>query len=134
MAQYLGSCHCGGVRFEIDTDQPLGPYFRCNCSLCSRKSAVMGAAPRSALRLTAGADLLGTYRWNTMEAEHHFCRRCGIYTHHVMRGETQTVGLNMACIEGFDVFALGEVEVGDGRQWSLVPRDDGAGAAADTLS
>jgi hypothetical protein len=38
-----------------------------------------------------------------------------------MRGETTTVGLNMACIEGFDVFALGEVQVGDGKnEWSVV--------------
>ena len=127
MAKYLGSCHCAGVRFEIDTDQPLGPFFRCNCSLCSRKGAVMGAAPRDSLRVTQGAELIGTYAWNTHEAQHHFCKVCGIYTHHVMRGETATVGLNMACIEGFDVFALGEVPVGNGRdEWSLV---QGHGAA-----
>ncbi|MBC7941121.1 MAG: GFA family protein [Chitinophagaceae bacterium] len=120
MTKHLGSCHCGGVKFEIDTEQPLGPFFRCNCSLCSRKGAVMGAAPRSALTLTAGADLISTYTWNLHEAQHHFCRVCGIYTHHAMRGETQSVGINMACIEGFDVYALGDVEVGNGKNWSLV--------------
>ncbi len=121
MAKYIGSCHCAGVRFEINTDQPLGPYFKCNCSLCSRKSAVMGAAPRDSLRITQGADLISTYTWNTHEAQHYFCKVCGIYTHHVMRGETTTVGLNMACIEGFDVFALGQVQVGNGKEeWSLV--------------
>ncbi|MBC7940613.1 MAG: GFA family protein [Chitinophagaceae bacterium] len=120
MTKHLGSCHCGGVKFEIDTEQPLGPFFKCNCSLCSRKGAVMGAAPRSALTLTAGADLISTYTWNTHEAQHHFCRVCGIYTHHAMRGETQSVGINMACIEGIDVYALGDVEVGNGKNWSLV--------------
>jgi hypothetical protein len=119
---YRGSCHCGAVRFEIETEQPLGPYFRCNCSLCSRKGAVMGAAPRDTLRLAAGEDLIATYSWNSLEAQHYFCKVCGIYTHHIMRGETTTVGVNMACIEGFDVFALGEVEVGDGKGgWSVVP-------------
>ena len=127
MAKYFGSCHCKAVRFEIETEQSLGPYFRCNCSLCSRKSAVMGAAPRESLRVTTGAEELGTYTWNTHEAQHYFCKVCGIYTHHVMRGETTTVGLNMACIEGIDVFALREVEVGDGKNsWSLV---QGASAA-----
>ena len=121
MTQYLGSCHCGGVRFEVETEFPLGPYFRCNCSLCSRKSAVMGAAPRTALKVTAGQELLSTYTWNTHEAQHYFCKVCGIYRHHAMRGETMTVGLNMACIEGLDVFALEEVQVGDGKnEWSLV--------------
>lgn len=38
-----------------------------------------------------------------------------------MRGETTTAGLNVACIEGLDPFALGEVPVGNGRdEWSVV--------------
>lgn len=120
MKTHLGSCHCGTVRFEIHTDEPLDPYFRCDCSLCARKGAVMGEAPRAALRVTAGADKLGTYTWNTGEAQHHFCSVCGIYTHHVMRGCTDRVGVNMACIESVDVFAVGPVQVGDGKSLSLV--------------
>jgi hypothetical protein len=126
MTKYKGSCHCRGVRFEIETEQPLGPYFRCNCSLCSRKSAIMGAAPRESLQVIQGQELVSKYQWNTLEAEHFFCKVCGIYTHHFMRGETQTAGVNMACIEGFDIFAIGEVEVGEGKNWSLV---SGASAA-----
>jgi hypothetical protein len=81
----------------------------------------MGAAPRSAFSLTQGQDLVSTYTWNTHEAQHYFCRVCGIYTHHVMRGETTTVGLNMACIEGVDVYALENVSVGNGKEeWSTV--------------
>jgi len=120
MNTYLGSCHCGTVRFEIRTSEPLDPYFRCNCSLCARKGAVMGEAPRAALRVTAGADKLSTYTWNTGEAQHHFCSVCGIHTHHVMRGCTDRVGVNMACIEGVDVFDVGPVQVGGGKSLSLV--------------
>jgi hypothetical protein len=120
MSKYLGTCHCGGVQFQIETEHPLGPYFRCNCSLCSRKGAVMGATPRTSLQVTQGAELLSRYQWNTMEAEHFFCKICGIYTHHFMRGEVQTAGVNMACIANFDVYALGDVEVGDGKDWSVV--------------
>lgn len=121
MTKHLGSCHCGSVRFEIGTDLPLGPYFRCNCSLCARKGAIMGGAPRSSLKVTHGNEFITTYSWNTHEAQHYFCSRCDIYTHHVMRGETVTVGVNMACIEGCDVFSLPGVTVGNGRdEWSLV--------------
>ena len=61
------------------------------------------------------------------EAQHYFCKVCGIYTHHVMRGETETIGLNMACIDGFDIFALSAVPVGNGKdEWSVVL---GGGAA-----
>lgn len=87
----------------------------------------MGAAPRTSLKVTAGENLLSMYTWNTREAQHYFCKMCGVYTHHVMRGETTTVGMNMACIEGFDVFALGEVQVGDGKnEWSLIKSAGGA--------
>ena len=120
MSHYRGSCHCHAVKFEIQTDEPLDPYFRCNCSLCSRKGAVMGQAPRSSLQVTQGLDDLSVYRWNTQEAEHFFCKHCGIYTHHVMRGATDYVGVNMACVQGVDVFAVGEVVVGGGSKLSLV--------------
>lgn len=60
-------------------------------------------------------------RSRSHDARHHLRRVCGTRTHHLMCGETTSVGLNMACIEGVDVHALGEVEVGDGRNgWSLV--------------
>lgn len=122
MKTWKGSCHCASVEFEVATDEPLGPYFRCNCSLCSRKGAVIGAASRAALRVTKGAEALNLYQWNTREAEHYFCRNCGIYTHHVMRGHTDTIGINMACLEGVDVFNLSPVTVDDGAtMWSLVP-------------
>jgi hypothetical protein len=80
----------------------------------------MGEAARSDLKITKGAELISTYTWNTGEAQHYFCKVCGIYTHHVMRGCTDRVGVNMACIEGVDIFAVGEVQVGGGRSLSLV--------------
>ena len=125
MTKYLGSCHCGGVRFELDTNERLDPYFRCNCSLCSRKGAIMGEAACTDLRVTADQDLLSVYSWNTGEAQHYFCRVCGIYTHHVMRGCSDRVGVNMGCIEGVDVHAIGEVVVGGGAKLSLVRRGPG---------
>ena len=118
MPKHTGSCHCGAVVFEIDTEESLGPCFRCNCSLCARKGAVIGRAARTALTITKGADSLTLYRWNTGEAEHFFCKHCGIYTHHVMRGDTDFIGVNMACIMGGSVFDLEPVPVDDGAtQW-----------------
>lgn len=83
----------------------------------------MGSAARSALVVTGGEELISTYAWNTKEAQHYFCKVCGIYTHHAMRGETESVGVNMACIEGFDVLALDNVDVENGKEWSVVQND-----------
>ncbi len=55
---------------EIATDQqPLGPYVSCSCSLCSRKGAILGAAPCDSLGITKGEALVSGNQWNTMEAE-----------------------------------------------------------------
>ena len=35
LQKYQGSCHCGAVRFEIETDFP--ELTMCDCSLCRRK-------------------------------------------------------------------------------------------------
>ena len=36
---YRGSCHCGAVQFEVDTDFP--ELTTCDCSICRRKNALM---------------------------------------------------------------------------------------------
>jgi hypothetical protein len=80
----------------------------------------MGQALKKELRVTQGESELSVYCWNTQEAEHYFCKNCGIYTHHVMRGATEYIGVNMACIEGFDIFAVKDVKVGGGAKLSIV--------------
>ena len=39
METYNGSCHCGAVRFRIESDFP--ELATCDCSICSRKNALM---------------------------------------------------------------------------------------------
>lgn len=125
MPVHKGSGHCGKVRFELDPKEALGPYFRCSCSLCAHKGAVIKQAGRDEFWVTDGEDPLSVYRWNTGEAEHCFCQHCGIYNHHVMRGATAYIGVNMACIEGFGVYAAGEVVVGGGAELSTVSAPHG---------
>lgn len=80
-----GSCHCGAVRFSVDSHTPY-PYMRCYCSIC-RKTAggggyainIMGDA--ETLRVE-GEDALGVYRVRQEDGSpghgrRHFCTRCG---------------------------------------------------------
>jgi hypothetical protein len=101
---YTGSCHCGAVTFRVDA--VFDELTTCDCSLCTRKNALMAKVHESALTITAGADVLSTYQWNTMRAKHHFCSRCGIYTFHRKRAAPDHFGVNVFCLEGFDPASL----------------------------
>ena len=115
-----GSCHCGAVQFEIDTPNGLVDPRRCNCSLCKRKGAIMASVPLAGLRVTAGEDALRVYTWNSHTAKHYFCGTCGIYTHHQRRSNPNEYGVNVACLEGVDPNALGDIGLGDGASMDLV--------------
>jgi hypothetical protein len=117
-----GTCHCSAVEFTVDLQNRLEDLRRCNCSLCRRKGAVMASVPVERLTVTKGADKLTVYQWNTRTAKHYFCSVCGIYTHHQRRSNPKLYGFNVACLEGVDPYALGEVRIGDGASQSLTSK------------
>ena len=74
MQKYLGTCHCGAVRFEIETDLP--ELTMCDCSICRRKNALMVKVQESSFSLLSGEESLGEYQFHTMTARHFFCKIC----------------------------------------------------------
>ena len=78
------------------------------------RGAVAVTSTPEAFRITAGEDMLATYRFNTKTAEHHFCSVCGIYTHHKRRSNPHQLGINVACLEGVSPFDFAEIIVFDG--------------------
>ena len=114
-----GTCHCKAVEFEVELVNGFENLRRCNCSLCSRKGAVMASVPVDRLRVVRGEDKLSLYQWNTKQAKHFFCSICGIYTHHQRRSNLNEYGFNVACITGVDISAIGPIGVGDGASQSL---------------
>lgn len=123
MTVYAGSCHCGGVRFQIDHD--LSELTTCDCSLCVKRNAVMAKVPEAKLTLLAGENLLSTYEWNSRRAKHHFCASCGIYVFHRKRAAPDHYGVNIFCLDGFDPRTL-PVRATEGANMSVVcsnPRD-----------
>ena len=97
---YRGSCHCGAVVFEIDSDFP--ELTTCDCSICRRKNALMVKVHESSFRLIEGRDSLSEYRFHTHTAVHLFCRTCGIYTFHRKRVTPDYYGINVYCLDEFD--------------------------------
>ena len=115
-------CHCGAVRFEVTLTDGLNTIRRCTCSLCRMRGAVAVSAELDGVRIVQGEDCLTSYRFNTGVAQHFFCSRCGIYTHHQRRSNPQQYGVNVACLEGVSPFDFAEVPVTDGINH---PKDSG---------
>jgi len=72
-----------------------------------------------------GEETLTSYSFNTGSAQHFFCSRCGIYTHHQRRSNQAQYGVNVACLDGVSPFDFLEVPVLDGVQH---PSDTGGPA------
>ncbi|MDX1431941.1 MAG: GFA family protein [Gammaproteobacteria bacterium] len=82
--QLEGSCHCGAVRFTVESAHPY-PFNLCYCSIC-RKTAGGGGfainlgADHDTLKVS-GEKHLGIYRarldgGEPSEARRYFCRHC----------------------------------------------------------
>lgn len=109
-----GSCHCGSVQFHVKLTDGLRTARRCNCSYCRMRGAVAVSANLGDIRFSRGEDMLALYQFNTGSAKHYFCSKCGIYTHHQRRSNTDQLGVNVACLEGVSPFDFAEVVVMDG--------------------
>jgi len=97
---YTGSCHCGAVQFEIETDFP--ELTTCDCSICKRKNALMVKVHESKFRLIRGSEALTEYQFHTRTARHFFCKVCGIYPFHRKRVTPDHLGINVFCLHDFD--------------------------------
>ena len=111
-----GSCHCGAVKFTAELPKGLASARRCTCSICRMRGAVALTGSIDGFVVTQGEDKIATYRFNTMNAEHHFCSVCGIYTHHKRRSNPNQLGVNAACLEGVSPFDFAEIVVHDGQR------------------
>jgi hypothetical protein len=85
-----GSCHCGSVRFSVESDAPV-PFMRCYCSICRKTAGTggyainIGAATRT--MKVRGKRHLRIYRaqmpddhgggTHPSSARRYFCARCG---------------------------------------------------------
>ena len=99
------NCHCGAIEAEINsTINELAKIVRCNCSICKRKNAKMNLISKDDIKIIKGKENLSSYKFNTMLAEHFFCKTCGIYTHHNRRTDPNGVGINIGCIDQIDPF------------------------------
>lgn len=111
---YQGSCHCGGIAFEVEGD--IDQVYECNCSLCSRRGYLLWFVPRDRLRLATPETGLATYTFNRHKIQHHFCPTCGCapFGQGSMPDGTRMASVNVRCIENLEPSSLKIVPI-DGR-------------------
>ncbi len=79
-----GSCHCGAVRFSVESDTPY-PYMRCYCSICRKTAGGGGYAinimGRADTLNVEGADSITVFHaridGQSSSGERRFCKHCG---------------------------------------------------------
>src|SRR4051812_36143461 len=87
--RYLGTCHCGAVRFAVALDLAQGAS-RCNCSVCTKFSRTAAFAKPAAFTLLSDDPALGVSAWGGKVSRRYFCRTCGI--HCFARGDLPELG------------------------------------------
>ena len=98
-AVLTGSCLCGRIAYEVDTEP--GPFIHCHCRTCRKShgsafSTVM-AVPRQAFRWTKGEELLASFESSPGKFRR-FCCRCGSHLFAERTGQP-TVMLRLGCLD-----------------------------------
>lgn len=106
MKTYEGGCHCGAVRYSVETD--LASVLFCNCSHCSKKGFLLSFVPAAAFTLKQGEEALTEYRFNKKQIQHLFCKTCGVQSFGKGNGPdgAAMIALNVRCLDGVQLEEL----------------------------
>lgn len=112
---YTGGCHCGAVRYEVETD--LAATAVCNCSLCQKAGWVLAFAPAGSFKLVSGEANLTDYQFHKKVIHHVFCKTCGVrsFSRGTAPDGRQVVAVNVLCLDGVEPDGLTPRKI-DGRK------------------
>ncbi len=112
---YKGSCHCGQISFEVEGE--LEQVTQCNCSICSKRGALMWFVPRANLNLLTPEKNLSTYTFNKHKIKHRFCAKCGCapFGEGISPAGDAMAAINTRCLDDVDLSVL-KVRDFDGRK------------------
>ena len=88
---YLGSCHCGAVRANYETDAPV-TLRQDGCGFCSSRGVKSASDPNGRLTLVSQLRLV-RYRFGHKTADFLVCPTCGTYVAAHMEGPRGPVGV-----------------------------------------
>lgn len=116
MTRYTGSCHCGAIRFEIDTE--ITQVTECNCSICSKKGILHHRVAPENFRLLTDESAVATYQFGSRAAKHHYCVKCGIHVFTRPRAAPHLYTVNVRVLDDYDLSTRHpKVVPFNGREW-----------------
>lgn len=108
MTVYKGSCHCGAITVELETDtDPAEVEVReCQCSFCRAHGAVSASDPNGRIRyIEREPGDIRYYQFGTKSCDFILCRHCGVYMGAAM-ADDDTPGYSTTQIRHFEDRAL----------------------------
>lgn len=95
---YKGGCHCGNLSIEVEGE--LDAAASCNCSICSKKGALLWAVPHSKLKVSADIEP-SRYLFHNHVIAHRFCPKCGMhpYAEDVAESDKRSAYINIRCLD-----------------------------------
>ena len=127
MANLLGTCLCGGVRFEVT--EPFERIAACHCESCKKLSGgggtVSGRVRTDAIRLLAGGELVKSFTPAGGSAKT-FCSECGSNVFGAGWPESEFTSVRLSALEEPYEGRIGShIFVRSLAPWETLP-DDGA--------
>jgi len=98
MMEVTGGCHCGAVRFNAKAEE-RPEMLDCNCSICARTGFLHLFIRHDRFELLQGTDDLTSYRFGSKQADHLFCKHCGVKSFYQPRSHPESWSVNYNCLD-----------------------------------
>ena len=123
-SKHQGSCHCGGVKFEVEVDPSQGT--RCNCRICTKLGATGAIVKPAAFTLLTDEANLASYSRMPEIASRYFCKTCHVQCFgkgHLAQLGGDFVSVNLNTLDDHDLAGT-TIGYWDGRHdnWQAGPR------------
>ena len=97
MEEYNGNCHCGAIKFKFLSEKSV-KIWKCNCSICKPYDYQHLFIKHKDFNLLSGNQEISSYKFGTKNAEHLFCKICGIKSFYQPRSHPDMYSINLRCV------------------------------------
>ena len=125
LVRITGGCHCGAVRFEALSER-TPEMLDCNCSICSASGYLHLFIPHDRFILVSGKAHLTSYRFGSGQANHLFCKTCGVKSFYQPKSHPNCWSVHFKCVDEVSHLTPSTTPF-DGRNWEKSAADKGLG-------